>query len=82
MSKMPFVYRDLNSDDGIRIIEMVPRDQAPRATLFDRLRLRIENWLQYPVDWTPLPPVVEECKSSETMIRWKVRYDICPQVNR
>lgn len=73
MSKMPFIHRDLDYDDGLRIVKMIPEDRAPKAAFFDRLRLRIENWVQCPVDWTPLPPVVEEGKPSETIINWKVR---------
>jgi hypothetical protein len=40
--------------------------------LIDRVRLNMENWLDQPIDWDPLPSPAMACTLDQTVVAWQV----------
>ncbi|KAI0427149.1 kinase-like domain-containing protein [Xylaria sp. FL1042] len=59
-------------NDGIRVVQFIPGLNLKPPTAINRLKLKLETWLDCPIDWRPFHGTSRLCSANQTLINWTV----------
>ncbi|KAI0445157.1 kinase-like domain-containing protein [Xylaria telfairii] len=59
-------------NDGIRVVRFTSGSTVEPPTAIDRLKLKVETWLNCPVDWRPFHGTSKICSVNQTLVSWTV----------
>ncbi|KAI0973416.1 hypothetical protein F4678DRAFT_26520 [Xylaria arbuscula] len=61
---------EIRYNDGIRIVRFTPGSNVQPPTAVDGLKLKLETWLNCPIDWRPFHGTSTICSVEQTLVNW------------